>query len=159
MLHIEKRIKRVSGVLIFGFMVIFLFLATQVAAETPVETADTVEAADTVEVTDIVEVAGAEDLAQVQGEVVLLTPELISIEFGKEENTIKEILIPLDEETEFTHLLGLDDIQERDTVRVIYKETYKRGSGGKRIDFKRVAVDISLVKRASAGDTLVSVEE
>jgi len=139
MVQMKRRIKKVSGILIPGFILVFFFLMTQAAAEAPEEAKETTK------------------LEKVQGEVVLLTPEMISIEFGKKDYTIKEILIPLDQETQFTHLKDLEDIQEGDTVRVNYKEVYTRDKSGKRTNFKRVAVDIALVRRAKAKDALTSV--
>lgn len=85
----------------------------------------------------------------VTGQVVSITPGMISIEYARTETASKEILIPLDEETQLSHLRGLEDIREGDRVAVEHRETHTENDEGKWLNFKRVATKISLVRRAT----------
>lgn len=94
---------------------------------------------------------------EVTGEVVFLTTRMVTIEFNRTDTGSTEILIPVDELTQFTHLQDLQDIQQGDTVTVTYTDTYTQDENGKRANFKRLAAGIALVSRAATGSTLTSI--
>jgi hypothetical protein len=133
-----KKSTQGNVVLNVGFILAFLLLVTQAVAQTP-----TSGVAETV------------DLKEVEGKVVLITPNMITIEFARTQTGSTEIVIPLDETAQLNHLQNIQDIQQGDIVKVVYKETYVLDAEGRRTNFKRLATDISLVKQATQG--LISI--
>lgn len=85
----------------------------------------------------------------IRGEVVSFTEDLIVVEYYRKSSISKEILIPQDKKTKLENFGKSGDVKTGDSVRVIFKETYKVDEDGKRSDFKRVAVKISLLRRAN----------
>jgi hypothetical protein len=130
----NKRITKLS-LLLMGISALFLFYFGQViCAEEAVEDEQKEETV---------------KFEQITGVVALFNSRMINIEYSREAGVSREILIPLDEETSFRHLRGLNDIYIGDTVTVKYKESYIEEEDGRRVKFKRVATEIVLVRRAT----------
>ena len=88
------------------------------------------------------------EFKEVEGKVAFIEKDMITIEYYQSRGIAKDVLIPIDQETALKRIRSIDDIQTGAIVNVLYKEIYSKDKEGKKINFKRIATEISLIKSA-----------
>ena len=86
---------------------------------------------------------------KIKGEVIFVSKDLIVIEHYRKGSVSKEILIPLDVKTSLRRFGSKGNVGVGDIVNVAFKETYNVDEDGKRSDFKRMAVQVTLMRSAN----------
>jgi hypothetical protein len=96
----------------------------------------------------------------VEGEVVQVNPARIVLEYDQKGTSVREIHLDLGNEKDitFVRLKGLKDIATSDVVRVLYADKYVENAEGLHTQYKRTVKEISLVKRGTGANALVSGE-
>ena len=74
----------------------------------------------------------AEKKKQVQGEVVYLNNDYISIVYSRDKGIENEILLPIDKNLKLAHLRSLGDLKIGDIVSVEFMETTEQDEQGSR---------------------------
>ncbi len=86
----------------------------------------------------------------VTGELVMVKPTVISVEYSRKAHESNEMLLPLGNHTRFEYVKDLSELKRGDTVTVHYDRAYRDGpKAGERTLVKTVATTITLVKHAS----------
>ena len=101
----------------------------------------------------MVEPAKGAELAKVDektitGEVMGMTKRSISIEYSRTTQESFDMLMPVDDKTQFTRLESLADLHHGDTITVTYRQWSTVGADGVLMVMKSVAKDVTLIRRA-----------
>ena len=88
----------------------------------------------------------------VSGPVVVATRRYLAVEFAQTKDASEEMLLPVNEDTVYERLKGIQDLNRGDRVKVVYEQTYlpSAEAGGEPRILKTVAKTVSLVKRVVA---------
>jgi len=97
--------------------------------------------------------------SSVTGDVVSVSPSLLSIENARTGSAVEETLIPVDSEVKLEGPKMLVQLVPGDRVRVDYEQTYRDGENGTRVILKTRATRIALLRSATGEGSLRSSDD
>ena len=104
--------------------------------------------------------AAAEKVAyeEVEGRVVSVTKQAVSVEYAKKDQASYEMLLPFTQDIRLSHLRSLSELKPGDTVTVKYAQTYKETDQGEKVILSTVATNLALMRRAPTSALLRGAE-
>lgn len=95
----------------------------------------------------------------VKGQIVVINPARIALEYAQSKNSAREIHLDLGDEKkiEFSNVKGLKGLFPGDIVSVKYRDKFVQNTEGKFSQYKRTVTAIALVKSGTRSDKLQSL--
>jgi len=85
----------------------------------------------------------------VTGTILAIRQDRINVEYDKKDGVVYEMILPLADMVQYSHVRSLSDLNAGDEVKVKYEQTYEDQENGERKILKTEAIQITLVKRAT----------